>query len=436
MNEVTKIHLGRQSFTVSVEAHKALQVYLHAIERQVGDKGKDVVEEVELRMAELLTERGVSGDKVVLAKDVDYLKEQLGSPKDFKEDGGDDEPSERTKQKRLFRDTEHGMIAGVAAGLANFFGIDAAIVRLLFVLGVVTGGWGIVLYIVLWLVVPEAKTSSDRLQMSGKAVNLNTIKEVVDRADVPGAAHRAGGVVRGILATLFMVFMVTTGLLFILGALGILFTTIALGVYALLHDGKFIQEGLFPVGNSEVLLLAIGLAVSVIVAVLLLLVGVAMIRRKWQLPGWGLAALIGLLFVGLSVGTALTADAVPRVRDRYEAAHHTSSRSVEAFNEVYLTGDDVRLEYKKSDTYKVEFSYVGAPDLSIIKTKVEGQKLTIDTQDFANDDNCTMLCLFHNYDLKIMVYAPELTNSEVLNKALLWRWQAPADPANPFTDNS
>jgi hypothetical protein len=129
MNEITKIHLGRQAFTIAVDAHKALQEYLHEIKREVGPRGTDVVDEVELRMAELLAERGVQGDKVVLADDVDYLKEQLGSPKDFKGDDDDmasDQPAEETKQsKRLFRDPDNALLAGVCAGLAKYFGVDA-----------------------------------------------------------------------------------------------------------------------------------------------------------------------------------------------------------------------------------------------------------------------------------------------------------------------
>src|SRR4051812_22489220 len=113
MNEVTKIHLGRQAFSISVAAHKALRAYLDAIEKQVGDK--DVVDEVELRMAELLAEHGVHGNKVVLPKDIDFLKKQLGSPKDFKdEDSQDDSGATNGDTKKLFRDTENGMIAGVA----------------------------------------------------------------------------------------------------------------------------------------------------------------------------------------------------------------------------------------------------------------------------------------------------------------------------------
>src|SRR6266404_410644 len=200
MNEVTKIHLGRQAFTISAAAHKALRSYLDAIEKQVGDK--DVVEEVELRMAELLTERGIKGEKVVLMKDIDFLKEHLGNPKDFKEDG-DEVASEEPSTKRLFRDTDNGMIAGVAGGLAKYFGVDVLLIRILFVIGTIAWGGGILLYIVLWLLVPEAKTSSERLQMAGKPVTVDSLKEVVERADVKGAAHRANNSIAGPINSFF-----------------------------------------------------------------------------------------------------------------------------------------------------------------------------------------------------------------------------------------
>jgi phage shock protein PspC (stress-responsive transcriptional regulator) len=175
MNEVTKIHLGRQAFNISVAAHKALRSYLDGITEQVADK--DVAEEVELRMAELLFERGVIGEKVILVKDVDYLKKQLGNPKDFKENADDESPQPEPDTKRLFRDTDNAMLAGVSAGLASYFGVDVLIIRVLFVIAAITAGWGILLYIALWLLVPEAKTSSERLQMAGKPVTVDSLKD-------------------------------------------------------------------------------------------------------------------------------------------------------------------------------------------------------------------------------------------------------------------
>jgi phage shock protein PspC (stress-responsive transcriptional regulator) len=152
MNEVTTIHLGRQSFTIAVDAQKELRAYLDAIKASVGDK--DVVEEVELRMAELLTERGVSGDKVILVADVEYLMEQLGDPKEFNdnEETGTERPI--ADGKRLFRDTDNAVLAGVSSGLARYFGIDVWIVRIIFIIAIISGGWGVLAYILFWIIVP------------------------------------------------------------------------------------------------------------------------------------------------------------------------------------------------------------------------------------------------------------------------------------------
>jgi len=220
MNEVTKIHLGRQAFTIAVDAHHELKTYLEAIKKQVGDK--DVVDEIELRMAELLTEHGINANKVILSGDVDFLKTQLGNPNDFKEDASETpaEPTKTSESKRLFRDTDNAMLAGVAAGLSKYFGIDVLLIRILFVIAVIaTFGWGILLYILLWLLVPEAKTSSERLQMAGKAVNVDSLKEIVGRADVKGAAHRANASLAEPINSLFRFVLKVIGLFFILSGL-------------------------------------------------------------------------------------------------------------------------------------------------------------------------------------------------------------------------
>jgi len=201
---VTKIHLGRQAFTISVDAHHELRSYLDAIKKQVVDKG--VVDEIELRMAELLTEHGLNANQVILPDDVDFLKEQLGNPNDFKdeEDEAHTTSDKQADNKRLFRDTDNAMIAGVAAGLAQYFGVMSNWYGYCSSIAVlVTFGWGILLYIVLWLLVPEAKTSSERLQMAGKPVNVDSLKEIVGRADIKVQPHRANASLVGPINALF-----------------------------------------------------------------------------------------------------------------------------------------------------------------------------------------------------------------------------------------
>jgi phage shock protein PspC (stress-responsive transcriptional regulator) len=410
MNEVTKIHLGRQAFTISVEAHKALRQYLDAIEKQVKDK--DVLNEVELRMAELLAEHNVTGDKVILPDDVSFLKEQLGEPKDFKEDEdeadkeeaiADDKPADT---KRLFRDTDDAMVAGVASGLSKYFGVDVLIVRILFIIATFTGGWGILLYIALWILVPEAKTSSERLQMAGKPVTVDSLKEVVERADVRGAARRANNSLVGPINTIFKFFLKLIGVVFIFSGLATLAGIFVSAVFLAINGDRLSQDSFFPVGLKEYLLIDAGMVVAGITALFLVLFGLAMFKRKWPVRNWITGMLIGLLFIGLSIGAVLAADVAPRVRDRYNANVHTTVQQVQPFTGVDYTGDNVLLRYQHSEAYSVSLKYYGRPDLSKIKISVENGRLKIDSHEFDWTRSCNTYCIPPTYNMIITVNGP------------------------------
>jgi len=321
MNEITKIHLGRQPFTISVDAHKALQEYLRAIKRHMGD-ADEAVEEVELRMAELLAERGISGDKVVLLKDVNYLKEQLGEPGDFGDGAAPDESprEDASAPKRLFRDTDNAMIAGVAAGIGNYLGIDPVWVRLTFVLLVFAGASGILVYIILWLIVPEAKTTSERLQMQGKPVTVDALKEVVEQADVKGAAERATSTVGKAVQSVLKVLLAVVGIGVAAAGVAMLTGILTIGTYLLVHGSQVNNQLVFPVGTLETVVAASGLIISLILAIFLLASGVAMVKRRWVLPGWATGSLIALFVVCAGVGAALVLDSVPDVSRRVDEA--------------------------------------------------------------------------------------------------------------------
>lgn len=406
MNEVTKIHLGRQAFTVSVPAQKELRAYLDAIEKQVHDK--DVVDEVELRMAELLAEHGVTGNKVVLPKDVDFLKKQLGNPKDFKDDSGDDASQALPADgKRLFRDTNNAMIGGVASGLAAYLGLDVVLVRIAFVLGTLVWGAGLLVYILLWLLVPEARTTSERLQMAGRPVTVESLKEVVERADVKGAAKRANGTVAPVINSIFKIILRIIGVSFIVTGLAALFGLIAVRTYMAAHHGQLFQENLFPVGTTEHVLADMALALAGLIAIFVIVCGVAIFKRSWPLRGWITGVLTAIFFIGFAVALALTASAAPKVRDRYLSRSHTQTRGVQPFQDVVIQGKDVDYQWEYADTYSVSFHYFDNPDISKIKTTVSNNLLTIDTSNYQRQRNCDMLCIFPAYNLLITLKGPQ-----------------------------
>ncbi|WP_333820124.1 PspC domain-containing protein [Ohtaekwangia sp.] len=83
--------------------------------------------------------------------------------------------------KKMFRDPERKVLGGVAGGVASYFGIDVVIIRLLFVIFTIIGGLGLLLYIVLWIALPEARTLTDRMQMQGEPVTLSNIESTIKK---------------------------------------------------------------------------------------------------------------------------------------------------------------------------------------------------------------------------------------------------------------
>lgn len=408
MNEITNIHLGRQAFTIAVDAHKALQDYLHAIRRSVGDKD-DVLEEVELRMAELLAERGIHGDKVVLLKDVDYLKEQLGEPGDFGDE--ESEAEETSAPKRFFRDTEHGMLAGVAAGIAKYFNIDPLWVRLAFIALVFAGASGILIYIILWLIMPEAKTKSERLQMQGKPVTVDALKDFVEH-DVKDAATRAGRTVGkavpSVAKVVTKIFLAVVGVGLMVVGVVMLFALTGAGVYwALNHD--IVPYRIFPVGVRETAIIILGFAAFATVALFFLLTGLSVAKRKWRLPGWGLGAMVAIFLASVAVGGALAADAAPKVRQRFQAQTHTYVRAVPEFHKLSAIGDfRTIMRYQEAPNYEVSVKYWGDADFSNLVTEVKDQTLTINSRKLADSMNCKKLCLFQSPIVEVVVRGPKL----------------------------
>lgn len=181
MKEITRIHIAKTPYEVETAAKKELEAYISSLEAYNIDA--EIIEDIEVRITEILAERGVKRDGVISAADVKVLKKQLGAPEDFMADGdiaiGPDETetSDGTPRK-LYRDTENAVIGGVLAGIAAFFKVNPLWVRLVFILlALASFGTMILVYAVLWIAVPEAKTAADKLQMAGRPVTVKSIRE-------------------------------------------------------------------------------------------------------------------------------------------------------------------------------------------------------------------------------------------------------------------
>ena len=181
MKEITRIHLAKTPFSVEVDAKKSLEQYLDSIQKNMHAE-PEAMREIEARMVELLAERGVSKDGVISHDDVLAVQKQMGEPQDFADGEAPEtvdtaETNASKSTKRLMRDPDNAILGGVCAGIAAYWGINPLWVRLLFIFSpFITFGTSLLIYIVLWISIPEAQTAAEKLQMRGEEVTLDSLK--------------------------------------------------------------------------------------------------------------------------------------------------------------------------------------------------------------------------------------------------------------------
>ncbi|SNZ00478.1 PspC domain-containing protein [Flagellimonas pacifica] len=188
MNKTVNINLANTLFHIDDEAYNKLRRYLESIKRSFsGTAGSDeIIADIEARVAELFLEKMENERQVITQKEVDQVINIMGQPEDYMvdEDIFEDEPRKahtRTprKTKKLYRDIDQKYIGGVCAGLEYYLGFDALWIRLIFILLGVFTGFGLIAYILLWILVPEAATTSQKLDMTGEPINISNIERKV-----------------------------------------------------------------------------------------------------------------------------------------------------------------------------------------------------------------------------------------------------------------
>jgi len=181
MDKIITINLGGYAIKMEEDAYEALKPYIRQIEEAFAntENGKEIINDIEARIAEMLMER-TEGKVSATIEDVDYVKKAMGNPGEFEEN--EQEPTTKhhtqtqdTVRKRLYRDTDNKILGGVCSGVSNYFNLDSSIVRLVWVFLFFFFGTGLLIYLILWIVVPEAVTTAQKLEMKGEAPTLDNI---------------------------------------------------------------------------------------------------------------------------------------------------------------------------------------------------------------------------------------------------------------------
>lgn len=183
MKITVSINIGGIAFHIDEDAYTELKIYLRSLERHFAkeDSSAEIMADIEARIGELLKARVSDYKQVITLQDVLEVISILGTPEDIGEEdnGRVYDKISSPKYSRMYRDPDNRIIGGVSAGMAAYWGIDPWIVRVVFIVLALPGGLGILIYAVLWIVLPEAKTTAQKIEMKGEKVNIHNIKNSV-----------------------------------------------------------------------------------------------------------------------------------------------------------------------------------------------------------------------------------------------------------------
>lgn len=185
MNKTININLGGSFFHIDEQAYYVLKRYLDAVRASLSDdpKGRDeILADIELRIGELLSERVKDIRQVVNENDINEIIEIMGKPEDYMVDDdvfADDYVHDRRHPKKMYRDSEDKFLGGVSSGMAYYFNIDVIWIRIMWLIAGLGFGFGFLVYIILWILLPEAKTTAEKLEMRGEQVNISNIERKI-----------------------------------------------------------------------------------------------------------------------------------------------------------------------------------------------------------------------------------------------------------------
>jgi phage shock protein PspC (stress-responsive transcriptional regulator) len=190
MNTTININLGGFFFHIDEDAYLKLSRYFEAVKQSLAPDGKEeIMKDIESRIAELFQARIKNEKQVVILEDIDYVIGIMGQPEDYAiHDRSEPKTNAQSgtnfnsnlQSKKLYRDKENAIVSGVAAGFGHYFNIDPVWIRLAFVVLVIAGlGSPVLLYFILIVIIPEATSTAQKLEMKGEPITISNIERKV-----------------------------------------------------------------------------------------------------------------------------------------------------------------------------------------------------------------------------------------------------------------
>jgi phage shock protein PspC (stress-responsive transcriptional regulator) len=473
MNKTVNMNLGGFFFHIDEDAYQKLNRYFEAIKRSLSSDGRDeIMNDIESRISELFSEKLTSEKQVLGIKDIDDVIAVMGQPEDYKIES--DEPTQtnfstsynQIKTRKLYRDVENGIIGGVLSGFGHYFGIDKIWLRLIMLVLLLTFGTGVLVYIIFWIVMPEAKTTSEKLEMRGEPINISNIEKKVKEefenisdkiknADYDkmsnqfkSGAEKIGGAVENVFPKLFEVFGKILGgfIVFIAGSviIGSVIAFFTIGTFQFL-DTPFLDHAEFGnySGIPMWLIIFLSILAGGIPFIFLLILGLKLLFKnlrsigstaKYTLLGLWIVSILILISFGIKQGIESAYDS--RISEKQIISiNPTDTLKIKfRFNDLYAKGfknndselvqdaSNKNIIYSNNVTFEILESNEATPYIQIEKLaegkslsdakqraekikysyKIENNELILDNYWLTDVEN-----KFRDQEVKIYLYLPK-----------------------------
>ncbi|OFY90484.1 MAG: hypothetical protein A3K10_11675 [Bacteroidetes bacterium RIFCSPLOWO2_12_FULL_31_6] len=416
MNQTLTVNISGIVFHIEVDAYDTLKNYLNKIKSYFNnsEEREEIMLDIESRIAELFSGMMNEKNEVIKALDVEKVIEIMGKPEQYISED-EEQTQEFTNEtsikgdKKLFRNPDDRLLGGVCSGLGAYIGVDTVWVRLFFVAAFFLG-FGFFTYIILWIVMPEAKTASDKLKMKGEPINIqnigkkfeeeaNKVSDNLKNVDTNKFTKKAGSVLENIVGVIGSIFtaifnivgkvlgvaflIVGTFLLVVL--LGMLFGSKT--IFSITSDGVFSFEAheffdLIFVSQDQYYLAILGVLLLVGIPILTLIYLAIKLLFKIKLH-YSFGLTMAILFVigmsicalvGIKMGTELSSD--EEIVKTHQIAATNSALMIKSPNEL-LPGKGILEDKFTSISIDGETMYQSYVRLEIEKSKTDSMLLEV-----------------------------------------------------------
>ncbi|MBU6204764.1 MAG: PspC domain-containing protein [Bacteroidetes bacterium] len=198
MKKTVTINLGGIVFHIDEDAYEMLRSYLDKLNVRFNqDTANEIVTDIENRIAEMFSEIRASDHQAISIENVQEVIRTMGNPDDIAgepsqqpNDSNDEYQAPRNSNRRFYRNPDDKILGGVCSGISAYFNLDPVWFRLLFALAVIFAGSGFMIYIILWIIIPQANSPLEKMQMRGEELNISNIERNI-KSEWNGIKERA-----------------------------------------------------------------------------------------------------------------------------------------------------------------------------------------------------------------------------------------------------